>query len=167
LIDTKATNTKDDKSFYKAEQAYFWSKVCVATVDVSVGTNGHVDVAASKAQAEAVAKELSGTKGAAKVPVASGARYCLSPEQAIDQPAAFRALLGTLAPGKAEPIRESGAPGYEVVQVISRNTVPYNDQVAAIIDIVAVTSQSQSSDPKVTNILSAAKIEFNPAYPGL
>ena len=27
--------------------------------------------------------------------------------------------------------------------------------------------QSQSSDPKVTSILSAAKIEFNPAYPGL
>jgi hypothetical protein len=167
LIDTKATNTKEDKSFYKTEQSYFWSKVCVATVDISVGNNGRVDMAASKTQADAVAKELSGAKGAAQVPVTSGARYCLSPEQAIEQPAAFRELLGTLAPGQAAPISESDGSGYEVVQVISRNTVPYNDRVAAIIDIVAVTSQSQSSDPKVNNILSAAKVEFNPAYPGL
>jgi hypothetical protein len=39
--------------------------------------------------------------------------------------------------------------------------------VGAIIDIVAVASQSDTSDPKVNSILSAAKIEFNPAYPGL
>jgi hypothetical protein len=165
LIDTKLTNAKEDKQFYKGEQSYFWSKVCVATVDISVDSNGQVDMAASKKQAEAVANELSGVKGGVQVPVTSGARYCLSPEQAIDEPAQFRDLLGTLRPGQATPVRESF--GYEVVQVISRDAIPYNNRVAAIIDIVAISGQSQSSDPKVTSILSAAKIEFNPAYPGL
>jgi parvulin-like peptidyl-prolyl isomerase len=165
LIDAKPTNPKEDKQFYKGEQSYFWSKVCVATVDISVDNNGQVDMAASKKQAEAVANELSGVKGGAQVPVTSGARYCLSPEQAIGQPAEFRDLIGTLRPGQATPVRENF--GYEVVQVISRDTIPYNNQVAAIIDIVAVSGESESSDPKVNSILSAAKIEFNPAYPGL
>jgi hypothetical protein len=165
LIDAKPTNPKEDKQFYKGEQSYFWSKVCVATVDISVDNDGQVDMAASKKQAEAVANELSGVKDGAQVPVSSGARYCLSPEQAIEQPAEFRELLGTLRPGQATPLRENF--GYEVVQVMSRDTIPYNNQVSAIIDIVAISGQSESSDPKVNSILSAAKIEFNPAYPGL
>jgi hypothetical protein len=165
LIDTKPSNPKEDKQFYEAERSYFWSRVCVATVDISVGNNGQVNLAASKKQADAVASELSGGKGGAQPPVTSGARYCLTPAQAIKQPEQFRDLLSKLAPGQAAPIRESF--GYEVVQVISRNTIPYSNQVAAIIDIVAVTSQSSTSDPKLTSILSAAKIEFNPAYPGL
>ena len=165
LIDTKASNPKEDKEFYQSELSYFWSQVCVATVDISVSSNGKVDLAASKKQAEAVASELSGAKGGSQPPVTSGARYCLTPEQAIGQPEEFRDLLAALHPGQAAPIREGF--GYEVVQVISRNTIPYSNQVAAIIDIVAVTSQSETSDPKVNSILSAAKIEFNPAYPGL
>ncbi|HUC13731.1 MAG TPA: hypothetical protein VMS00_04695 [Acidimicrobiales bacterium] len=165
LVDPKATNPKEDKQFYKGEQSYFWSKVCVATVDISVGNNGQVDMAASKAQAEAVADELSGVKGGAHVPVTSGARYCLSPEQAIEQPADFRGLVSSLRRGQAAPVRENF--GYEVVQVISRTPIPYNKAVGAIIDIVAIGGQSQSSDPKVNSILTAAKIEFNPAYPGL
>ena len=165
LIDTKATNPKEDKQFYKSELSYFWSKVCVATVDISVDNNGQVDMAASKKQADAVANELSGAKGGAQPAVTSGARYCLSPEQAIGQPADFRQLLGVLPSGHAASIRENF--GYEVVQVISRNTIPYNNEVADIIDIVAVSSQSATSDPKVNNILTAAKIEFNSAYPGL
>jgi hypothetical protein len=164
-IDTKASNPKEDKQFYESELSYFWSQVCLATVDISVDNNGKVDMAASKKQADAVANELSGAKGGVQPPVTSGARYCLSPEQAIGQPAQFRELLGVLHAGQATSIRENF--GYEVVQVISRNTIPYNNEVAAIIDIVAVTSQSGTSDPKVNSILSAAKIEFNPAYPGL
>ena len=165
LIDTKPTNPKEDKEFYQSERSYFWSQVCVATVDISVSNNGQVDLAASKKQADAVASELSGAKGGSQPPVTSGARYCLTPQQAIEQPEQFRDLLGVLPPGQAAPIREGF--GYEVVQVISRNAIPYSNQVAAIIDIVAVTSQSDTSDPKVNSILSAAKIEFNPAYPGL
>jgi hypothetical protein len=165
LIDTKASKPTTDKQFYETEHSYFWSQVCVATVDISVGSNGKVNLAASKKQADVVASELSAGKGRAQPGVASGARYCLTPEQAIEQPEAFRNLLATLEPGQAAAIPESF--GDEVVQVISRNTIPYNDQVAAIIDIVAVTSQSQTSDPKVNSILSAAKIEFNSAYPGL
>ncbi len=165
LIDTKASNPKEDKQFYKTEQSYFWSQVCVSTVDISVGRNGHVNLAASEKQADTVASELSAGKGGAQTSVTSGARYCLTPEQAIEQPEQFRDILSKLAPGQAAPIRQSF--GYEVVQVISRNTIPYSNQVAAIIDIVAVTSQSATSDPKVNSILSAAKIEFNPAYPGL
>ncbi|HXR21241.1 MAG TPA: hypothetical protein VN786_01685, partial [Acidimicrobiales bacterium] len=41
-IDAKATNPKEDKQFYKSEQSYFWSKVCLATVDISVDSNGQV-----------------------------------------------------------------------------------------------------------------------------
>jgi hypothetical protein len=134
-------------------------------VDISVGRNGHVNLVASEKQADTVASELSAGKGGAQTSVTSGARYCLTPEQAIEQPEQFRDILSKLAPGQAAPIRQSF--GYEVVQVISRNTIPYSNQVAAIIDIVAVTSQSATSDPKVNSILSAAKIEFNPAYPGL
>ena len=52
LIDTKASNPKEDKQFYKTEQSYFWSQVCVSTVDISVGRNGHVNMAASKKQAD-------------------------------------------------------------------------------------------------------------------
>jgi TusA-related sulfurtransferase len=165
LVDTKASNPKEDKQFYEAELSYFWSQVCVSTVDISVGDNGQINLAASKKQADAVASELSGGKGGAQPPVTSGARYCLTPEQAIEQPEQFRDLLGKLAPGQAAPIPESF--GYEVVKVISRNTIPYSNQVGAIIDIVAVTSQTNTSDPKVNSILSAAKVEFNPAYPGL
>jgi len=164
-IDAKATNPKEDKQFYKSEQSYFWSKVCLATVDISVDSNGQVDMTASKKQADAVANELSGLKGGERVPVTSGARYCLSPEEVIEQPAEFRDLLGILPPGQAAPLPENF--GYEVVQVTSRSTIRYNNEVAAVIDIVAVRGESQTADPKVSSILSAARIEFNPAYPGL
>ena len=166
LIDTKLTNAKEDKQFYKGEQSYFWSKVCVATVDISVDSNGQVDMAASKKQAEAVANELSGVKG-------GRARYLSRAGPATAYPlsrqSSSRRSSATSSahcrPGQATPVPENF--GYEVVQVSSRDTIPYNNRVAAIIDIVAISGQSQSSDPKVNSILSAAKIEFNPAYPGL
>ena len=165
LIDTKLTNAKEDKQFYKGEQSYFWSKVCVATVDISVDSNGQVDMAASKKQAEAVANELSGVKGGPRYLSRAGpaTAYHLSRQSNSRRSSAISSARCALA--KQRRYRENF--GYEVVQVISRDAIPYNNRVAAIIDIVAISGQSQSSDPKVNTILSAAKIEFNPAYPGL
>lgn len=165
LVDVKLTNAKSDKLFYEGQKSYFWSKVCVETADISVENNGQVDMAASAKQAKGVADQLSGQPRGAQAPVTGGALYCLSPEQLLQQPSAFRSAVAALAPGHATELAESF--GYEVVEVRSRATIPYNNEVADDIDIVAVRGESSTTDTKINNILSAAKIEVNPSYPGI
>ena len=91
------------------------------------GPNGTTDLTASRKQAEAVAAQLSGAPGTSgQPPVTGGARYCLVPEQLVQQPPAFAAEVSALQPGSAAILPESY--GYQVVQVRSRTAIPFDEQ---------------------------------------
>jgi hypothetical protein len=173
LVQTGTTDLKTAESFFKAHASYFWSQVCLTTVDVSVpGPNGTTDMTASRKQAEAVAAQLSGAPGTAtQTPVTGGARYCLVPAQLIQQPPAFAQEVNALQPGGAGIIPASY--GYQVVQVRSRTAIPFDEPVAAVIDVVALGAgisatswpvQGDANDTGLTRILKAAKVDVNPSY---
>lgn len=165
LASGKPTNSATDEKFYKAQEVYYWSQVCLTVVDASVSApGGGIDLSASKKEAEELVSQLSGHPGASGARVTSGARYCLSPEQLIEQQAAFRQQVGALAPGMATAIRQSY--GYEVVQVRARTTIPYSQEIAEDVEILAVHggSQAPAAEPAVIAILKAAKVEVNPTY---
>jgi hypothetical protein len=173
LIEPRLSALKADESLYKAYTSDFWTQVCLRTVDVMVpGPGGGIDMAASRKQAEAIVGELNGTATAASAPrVTSGALYCLTPEQLIDQAPAFRQQVGGLKTGQAVAIAESY--GYEVVQVRSRAVIPFDDAVAADIEIVVAASNGQApawpvvgegTDTTLIQILKAATVDVNPLY---
>jgi hypothetical protein len=173
LIEPKLSDLSGDRALYKADSFVFWTQVCLRTVDVSVpGPGGGTDMAASYKQAEEVAGELDGTlRAASGPPVTSGALYCLSPEQLLEQPPAFRQQVGALEPGKAAPVAESY--GYKVVQVRSRVAIPFNKSVASDIEVVASASSSQApawpvvgegTDTSLIKLLKATTVQVNPLY---
>ena len=166
LVDGPPATSSQDKIFYKDNKPDFWSQLCLTTVNISVpGTGGGVNMAASKKEADEVANALSGHTGPGTLPATSGARYCDSPEQFIEQPLNFQSQVAVLAPGHATVLSEGA--GYQVVEVRSRALIPYNAKVAADIDVTATHGGSQNppnGDTKVIKVLMATRVEVNPAY---
>jgi hypothetical protein len=173
LIQSGTPDLKTAEQFFRAQASYFWSQVCLTTVDVTVpGPDGTTDITASRKQAEAVAAQLSGAPGAAtQPPVTGGARYCLVPAQLIQQPAEFAKEVNGLQPGSTGII--PAAFGYQVVQVRSRAAIPFDEAVAGVIDVVALGAgssaytwpvQGDANDTGLTRILKASKVEVNPSY---
>jgi hypothetical protein len=129
-------------------------------------------MAASRTQAEEIAGELSGTAPAGPAaPVTSGALYCLTPEQLIEQAPAFRQQVDALEPGKAAAIAESY--GYKVVQVRSRASISFDNTVASDIEVVASAASSQTpvwpvvgvgTDNSLIKLLKATTVQVNPQY---
>jgi hypothetical protein len=165
LIDGTPANDSADRSFYRSHRSYFWSRVCVISTDVSVpGQDGAVDMAASKREASALAAQLQ-SSGVAPGALPGGARYCLTPEQLIEQASDFRAAVAALGVGQARVLPESF--GDEVVAVSSRARIPYTKEVAADIDEVVTHGGAQqlaNGDAKVMAILKAARVSVNSAY---
>jgi hypothetical protein len=161
LVDRSLTSAATDKSFYKAHKQYFWSQVCLLTSDVTVpGPGGTVDMRASRTQAEKLAGQM--TAGAAR---AGGSRFCDSPEQFLERGKAYDDAVGTLPVGRAVAVRRSY--GYQAVEVLSRQVIPYSAEVADDIEVVAVHGGAEApptGDNKVIAILKAAKISVNPTY---
>lgn len=173
LIEPKLSQATVDQALYKADSPYFWTRVCLRTVDVSVpGPAGGINVAASRQQADEIVAELDGRAAPASAPpVTSGAFYCQTPEQLIEQSPSFRQKVEALAPGKAVAVAQSY--GYEVVQVQSRAMIPFNQAVAADIEVVSSAHSGQApawpvvgegSDTSLINLLKAATVEVNPQY---
>jgi hypothetical protein len=129
-------------------------------------------MAASQKQAEAVANELTAAANGGPVPTAgTGARYCLTPEQLVAEPAVFRQEVNALAPGKAGLVPQNW--GYEVVQVRSRTLIPFNTQVASVIGVIALGAgptaytwpvQGDSTDSGLVRILKAADVQVDPSF---
>ncbi len=173
LIEPKLSNKSEDETLYKEDSSLFWTQVCLRTVEVTVpGPANSVNMAASRKQADEIAGVLSGTVASPPAPpVSSGALYCLTPEQLIDQAAGFRFGVGALKVGHAIALPESY--GYQVVQVRSRASVPFNDQTAADIEVVASQSSSQApawpvvgagTDTSLIKLLKTVKVQVNPLY---
>lgn len=173
LVQTKPPSLRTAEQFYKANLSSLWSQVCLTTLDSSIaGPNGTVDMTASLKQAEKTASQLTAATSGATVPsVAVGARYCLSPEQLIEQSPVFRQQVNALAPGKAGVVPQSW--GYEVVLVRSRTIIPFNAQVATVIGVVALGAgtdtyswpvQGDTSDTGLIKILKAASVRVDPAF---
>lgn len=160
LIEPKVLTAKSDKQFYSKYRSYFWSQVCLSEVDVSVaGRNGLVNMATSKQRAEAEAKSME-SSGAA-----SGARYCLSPEQLTERPSNFASTVRALAPGKAAAI--AGHSGYQAVEVTSRTVVPFNSQSERVIDVMVNFGGSRGTgqgDTALISLLSKDKVQVNMRY---
>jgi len=173
LVQTGTPDLKTAEQFFKAHASYFWSQVCLTTVDVTVpGPGGTTDMVASRKQADAVAAQLSGAPGTSgQAPVTGGARYCLVPEQLVQQPPAFAKQVSALQPGSAAVIPASF--GYQVVQVRSRTAIPFDEAVAAVIDVVALGAgssaytwpvQGDANNTGLTKILKASKVDVNPSF---
>jgi len=173
LIEPKSSDMAGDNELYKDDSSYFWTDVCLRTVDVTVpGPGESVDMAASRKQADEIAGELSGTVALSSgPPVTSGALYCLTPEQLIDHAPGFRNEVSGLRAGQAVALPESY--GYQVVQVRSRASVPFNDQTAADIEVVASQSGGQApawpvvgegTDKSLIKLLKTVNVQINPLY---
>ncbi len=173
LIEPKLSATSGDEALYKSDSSYFWTQVCLRTVDVTVAApGGRVDVAASRQQAEEIVAELSGkTTSPPAPPVTSGALYCLTPQQLIEQPSGFRHQVNSLKTGEAVALAENY--GYQVVEVRSRAPIPFNKQTAADIEVVASVSGGQApawpvvgegTDTSLIKLLKAVTVQVNPLY---
>ena len=173
LIEPKLSEASADQALYKMDSRYFWTQVCLRTVDVSVpGRGGGINMAASRKQADEIVGELDGRAAPVSAPpVTSGAFYCQTQEQLIGQPPTFRQQVEALAPGKAVALAQSY--GYEVVQVQSRASIPFNKAVAGDIEVVASAHSGQApawpvvgegSDTSLINLLKAAAVQVNPQY---
>jgi hypothetical protein len=173
LVQSKAPSLTTAAEFYKANLSSFWSQVCLTSIDVSVpGPGGSTDMAASHKQAQAVATELTAAANGGTPPtVGNGARYCLTPEQLIVQPAVFRQEVYALQPGKAGLVPQDW--GYEVVQVRSRTLVPFNSQVASVIGVAALGAgpapytwpvQGDEGGTGLSKILKAADVKIDPTF---
>lgn len=160
------SDAKTDQQFYAAHKADFWTSVCLLEDDVSVvGGNGAVDMAASKAQAEKVASELTANPTSPPASVSGGSRYCEDQEQLIEEPAAFTSVVNSLAPGHVASLPESW--GYKVLVVTSRAVVPYSSAVASDIEVVTSYGGAQgqpNSETKVIDVLKKANVKVNPEY---
>jgi hypothetical protein len=129
------------------------------------GASGSVNMPASEKEAQEVARELNSHSRGTQALVASGARYCLSPENFILQPSTFTKQVGALSPGQATILAESY--GYQVVEVRSRVEIPYSNAIAGDIEIVTAKGGSQAEpngDTPVIDILKAAKVDVNSEY---
>jgi hypothetical protein len=161
-----AIDAKGDEDFYRSHQAYFWTSVCLLTDDISVvGSDGSVDMAASKAEAERALGALKANPSAPPASVANGSRYCDTPEQLVSGPTSFESTVQALAPGQATLVRETW--GYQVVQVTSRTVVPFSGAVAAVIEVVTAGGGAQgqpNSESRVIEVLKRAKVLVNPAF---
>jgi hypothetical protein len=173
LIEPTSSATSGDEALYKGDSSYFWTRVCLRTVDVTVtGPGGKLDMAASRHQAEEIAAELSGrATSPGAPPVTSGALYCLTPQQLIEQAPGFRDQVKALKTGQAVALAESY--GYQVVQVRSRASIPFDKQTAADIEVVASASSGQvpawpvvgeGTDTSLIKLLKAVTVEVNPLY---
>ena len=173
VVQSKAPSLTTAAQFYKANLSSFWSQVCLTSIDVSVpGPDGSIDMAASHKQAQMVATELTAAASGARPPtVGNGARYCLTPEQLIVQPAVFAQEVNALQPGKAGLVQQNW--GYEVVQVRSRTLIPFNTQVASVIAVVALGAglatyswpvQGDAGGTGLSKILKAADVEVDPTF---
>jgi hypothetical protein len=142
-------------------------------VDVTIlGPGGGINMAASHKQAEEIAGELSGAPTASSAPsVTSGALYCLTPEQLVEQAPVFRDHVNALKTGQAVALAQSY--GYEVVQVRSRASIPFDKQTAADIEVVASASSGQTpawpvvgegTDTSLIKLLKAVTVQVNPLY---
>ncbi|MCL6091774.1 MAG: hypothetical protein M1435_02320, partial [Actinobacteria bacterium] len=128
-------SAKADEQFYSSHKAIFWTSVCLLEDDISVvGSNGTVDMAASKAKAQKVARALAANPSSPPASVSGGSRYCNTPEQLIEQPSALTSLVNSLAPGHASYLRERW--GYKVLLVTSRAEIPYTSAIGADIEVV-------------------------------
>lgn len=155
-----------DREFYADHKAYFWTSVCLLTDDVSVvGPGGKVDMEASKAEAEQVARALQANPGAPPASVANGSHFCDTPEELLSGPAAFESAVQALAPGRASLLRQSW--GYEVVQVRSRAVVPYSPAIAGDIEVVTAGGGAQgqpNNETEVIDVLKRAKVRVSPQF---
>jgi len=161
-----ATDAKTDEQFYAAHKADFWTSVCLLEDDVSVvGSNGTVDMAASKAQAQKVESELAANPTSPPASVSGGSRYCENQEQFIEEPAAFTSMVNSLPPGHPSSLQESW--GYKVLVVTSRAVIPYSAAIASDIEVVTSYGGAQgqpNSETKVIDVLKGAKVKVNPEY---
>ena len=173
LVEPKLSDKSEDKALYKEFSSLFWTGVCLRTVAVTVpGPGGGVNMAASRKQADEIAGVLSGTVASPPAPpVTSGALYCLTPQQLIEQPSAVQLQVNALKTGQAGALPESY--GYEVVQVRSRTPVPFDDQTAADIEVVASASTGQTpawpvvgegTDTTLIKLLQSVTVQVNPLY---
>ena len=160
------TSAKADQKFYSSHAGYFWSSVCLLTGDVSLlGSNGSVDLAASKAQAEKDAVALRANPAAPPASVSNGSHYCDTPEQFFALPASFQSQVQALAPGQVVVLPESW--GYEVVQVTSRSSIPYSSTITPDIEVVTTDGGAQgqpNSETRVIRVLKSAHVRVNPAF---
>jgi hypothetical protein len=159
-------DAKADEQFYSSHKQDFWTSVCLVSDDVTLtSSNGSVDFAGSKAEAEKVASALEANPSSPPASVANGSHYCEAPEQLIEQPSAFQAAVQRLAPGGAAVLREPW--GYQVVQVTSREQIPYSSKIAGDIEVVTSDGGAQgqpNSETKIIDILKRAKVKVNPAF---
>lgn len=162
----KALDAKADQQFYSSHRQYFWTSVCLLSDDVALSSsNGSLERAASKVEAEKVASALAAHPSSPPPEVANGSHFCQTPEQLIEQPSAFQAAVQGLAPGRVTVLAEPW--GYEVVQVTSRAEIPYSSAIAGDIEVVTSEGGAQgepNSQTKIIDILKRANVKVNPAF---
>jgi hypothetical protein len=126
---------------YQQFQSYFFTQVCV--VDVS---------AFSAAAAQAI-------RASGQV---NGARTCYSPADLEAQPASFRStvMAGTVG-AISQPISTNF--GFQVVQVVSRDTIAYGPDVVQVLT-AAVATTGHLPNTQLDQLVKQSHIQVNPAY---
>jgi hypothetical protein len=166
LVYGKAVSGSADKQFYTSHQADFWSQVCLGRADVVVsGSNGNVNNAASKRQAEAEAQAWSGNGQSSAAPQ-SAAQSCYSGEQLLERGEGFFKTVSGLRVGGTAAIPVN--PGYQVVKVLSRQTIPFASWDTTVIELVSQHNgnhyQFPISEGGLDSVVNRATVSVNIEY---
>lgn len=166
LVYGKATSSSSDKQFYDSHKADFWSQVCTASANVIVqGRDGSVNEAASRREAQAEAKAWSGQGHSLGAPT-DAAQTCYSAERLLGQGTRlFNAVSGAKV---GQAVAVSASPGYQVVKVLSRRTIPFGNWDATDIELVAQHGGNRYGPPVseggLGSVIRRAKVSVNIAY---
>ncbi|HET9059789.1 MAG TPA: hypothetical protein VFN61_07695 [Acidimicrobiales bacterium] len=166
LVYGKPVSVAADQQFYAGHEADFWSQVCLARTDVVVsGANGNVDNSASKRQADSEAKAWSGTGSGSGAPQGA-AQSCYSGEQLLERGVGYFRTVSSLPVGGTAAI--PAQPGYQVVKVLSRQTLPFAGWDATVIELVSQHNGNHFQFPigegGIDNLVNRANVSVNIAY---
>lgn len=161
LIEPTSISRSILRKVYEAHRQYFFSRVCVREVAVSVTNQaGKVDYAASLEKASSLQAAIDlGTRSPSG---AGGQLACYSQARFEQLPAAVRdAVIGLPVGHAAKPRRARY--GYEVLAVQSRRRIRFGADVARALS-VAIRESRGSPDPALARLLRAAHVQVDPAY---
>jgi hypothetical protein len=167
VLEPPLANTAQLGQTYQNYMSSYYQQVCVQQISVIVPSNtGGVDQAASYNTAAAITAQFNATGHAPGSPsppgVSGGTTNCYSQEQLQASGPALRRTVMSLAPGHASTPQPAAA-GYNVVAVLSRTNVPFDQNTQKAIT-AAILWIYPAQDSATNALLRHADVKVDPEY---
>jgi hypothetical protein len=167
------------QAYYQAHKDQYVTQVCVRHILIAnKDAGGNLDLAASKAKAQALKKQLDGgadfaalakansadNQGAGGGSAAKGGDLgCLTSQQLQSLVTEFAQAVGQLPVNQvSDPVQTQF--GFHLIEVTSRTPEPFDAQVAADVRQQLLAPASQQFTSLLSSLLGTARVTVNPEY---